>query len=304
MGSCCCKKGTAVIHPQRKTGSSKDPLFKAVDSDDESESMENPPGSRPSSGTRDSGQVGISTSDPLKLIDGYQNEPTVALEESLNPFDGKINQLSAQVKEAKTKCHYPSEHNLTRDESAALYLYSMRGQRNSVHSQLQRAWQSGDRMQMKPWFKFLKLVKSGSDKLPGTKTEAWQGMSYDGEWDRKLQSDSSTFYTGMDICPVSSNTVKESLNVKPGSKTILVGCESVQAKDVTGYTANNEKEVLVWPGVRLAKARNAETDRTGSLTTHFIGKNGKCHCFLSLSFALREKREIVAVFLFVLLHSR
>ena len=234
-----------------------------------------------STGDDAAGQIGLSTSDPLKLIDGYQNEPVVSLDESLNPFDGKINQLSAQVKEAKTKCHYPSEHNLTRDESAALYLYSMKGDRNSVHSQLQRAWQSSDRAQMKPWLKFLKLVKSGSDKLPSTKAAAWQGIPYDGEWDRKLQSDSSTFYTGMGLHPVSSNTVKDGLNVKPGSKTILVGCESVHAKDVTSYTATGEKQLLIWPGVRLAKARNAETDHAGSLTTHFTGKNGKFFFFIS-----------------------
>ena len=221
------------------------------------------------------GQGGICATDPLKLIDGYQNEPIVSLEDSLKPLDGKIDQLPAQIKEAKTKCHYPSEHNLTRDESAALYLYSIRGDQSSVHSQLQRAWQSGDRVQMKTWLKYLKLMKSGSDKLPNAKTDAWQGMPYDEEWDKTLQSDSATLYTGMSLCPASSNDAKDELNVKPGTKTILVACESVQAKDTSGYTADNERQLLVWPGVHLSKARNAETDRIGSLTVHLTGRNRK-----------------------------
>lgn len=264
-----------MIHPQRKTGSSKDPLFKVVDSDEESESLDSPHASRESSPTRASGHVSITTSDPLKMIDGYQNEPVVSLEDSLKPLDGKMKQLPDQINEAKTKCHYPSEHNLTRDESAALYLYAMRGERNSVHSQLQRAWQSADRAQMKPWLKYLKLVKSGTDKLPNAKTETWQGMPYNEEWDNTLQSDSSSLYTGMGLCPVSANTIKDELSVKPASKTILVGCESVQAKDVTGYTNSAEKEALLWPGVRLSKARNADIDRNGSLTTHLTGKESK-----------------------------
>ena len=237
------------------------------------------------------GPAGISTSDPQKLIAGYEDEPVVSLEESLKPLDGKINQLSNQINEAKSQCYYPSEHNLTRDESAALYLYSRKGDSNSVHSQIQRAWQSGDRTQMQPWLKFLKLVKSASDKLPGTKTAAWQGMPYDEGWSRKLQSDSSTFYTGMGLYPVSSSAVKDGLHVKPGSKTILLGCESVHAKDVTAYTASGEKQVLVWPGVRLAKARNAETDRTGSLTTHFTGKDSKCHYSLFICLVWKKKNE-------------
>lgn len=226
------------------------------------------------------GQAGICTADPLKLIDGYENEPTVSLEDSLKPLDGKIDQLPTQIKEAKTRCHYPDEHHLTRDESAALYLYSIRGDRNSVHSQLQRAWQSGDRAQMKPWLKYLKLLKSGTDKLPNAKTEAWLGMPYDQEWDRKLQSDSSSLYTAMGLYPVSAKAAKDELKVNPGSKVILVGCESVHAKNTTGYTASDEEEVMVWPGVRLSKARDAEIGRSGSLKTHLTGQNSRCHFFL------------------------
>ena len=62
----------------------------------------------------------------MKLIDGYEDEPLVSLEEALKPFDGKIDQLSYYIKEAKTKCHYPSEHSLTHDESAAIYIYTMK----------------------------------------------------------------------------------------------------------------------------------------------------------------------------------
>ena len=232
----------------------------------------------------DADEVGLSTSNPQKLIDGYQNEPVVSLEESFHPLDREINQLSAQINEAKTKCHYPSEHDLTRDEAAALYLYSMKGDRNSVHSRLQRAWQSGDRAQIQPWLKFLKLVKSGSDKLPSTKAAAWQGMPYDERWDRKLRSDSAVFYTGMGLYPLSSNAVKEKLHVKPGSKTLLVGCESVDARVLTGYTVSGEKEVLVWSGVKLTKTKHEESDRAGSLKTYFTGNKSKYHCHLTSSY--------------------
>ncbi|CAF3254994.1 unnamed protein product [Rotaria sp. Silwood2] len=111
-------------------------------------------------------QLSISTSDPLRLIYGYLNEPLVSLEEALQPFHDQIDQLSHFIKEAKTECCYPSEHNLTRDESAAIYIYTMKWANNCLYDHLQEAWKTEDRATMKRWFKYLRLFQSAFDKLP------------------------------------------------------------------------------------------------------------------------------------------
>lgn len=122
MGSCCCKNGTPVIHPQRNSDVSDDPLFTTFDSDDESDIETK----------GNSNQIDISTSDRSKLIDGYKNQPLVSLEEALKPFYGHIDRLAIQIKQAKEQCHHPSEHHLTHDESAAIYRHSIRENLQSV----------------------------------------------------------------------------------------------------------------------------------------------------------------------------
>jgi hypothetical protein len=129
---------------------------------------------REHSGMQRFDKISISNSNSLELINGYLNEPLVSLEEALQPFDGKIDQLSHYIKEAKTKCHYPSKHNLTRDESAAIYIYTMKWDHICLYDRLQEAWKSENRAKLKPWFKYFKLFESGLDKLPDANTEIWQ----------------------------------------------------------------------------------------------------------------------------------
>ena len=260
MGCCCCKNETPVVHPVVK--------------------KERIPSIQKTVNVGQINDVGISTSDPSLLISGYEKEPLVSLEESLEPFDGRIQHLDGQIKQAKSHCHYPSEHHLTDDESAAIYLYSMRGDTNSVHEHLQRAWNTGDRSQMRPWFRYLRLLRSGLNKLPNTRGEVWQGTAYDPNLAHTLQSDSLPLYTSMGSSSTSLTDLKHDLNAKSGPRMILVGYKSIDGKDVTGYTESNSKEVFLWPGMKLNRGKNGETDGYGALTMHLIGRPSKCTiCF-------------------------
>ena len=219
--------------------------------------------------------LGISTTDPLRLIDGYEREPLVSLEESLAPFDGYIQYLPDQISRAKTNCYYSNPHGLTRDESAAIYLYSMQGDPNSVHEHLERAWKTNDRSQMKPWFRYLRLLKSGLNKLPDAKGEVWKGTAYDPNLANTLQSNSLPFYTCMGSCSTSMNEVRHDLHGKSGSRMILAGYKSVDGKDASGYTANKSNTGMIWPGAKVNKLKSGETDDSGSFIMHLTGSFSK-----------------------------
>ncbi|CAF3912634.1 unnamed protein product [Adineta steineri] len=218
-------------------------------------------------------KLGISTTDPSLLIKGYEDEPLLSLEEALKPFDGKISHLDNQIKEAKSNCHYPSEHNLTRDESAALYLYLIHDKGDTVYNHLQKSWDSNDREQMKPWFKYLKLLKSGLNKLPDAKTEVWQGTHYDKDAEKILQSKSLQLYASMGLSSPTYQQVKNDVQGKSGSKAILVGYQHVDGKDVSGYGPNTQKETMIWPGVKLNRGKQNGLDKNGSLIFHLTGKS-------------------------------
>ncbi|CAF2831164.1 unnamed protein product [Rotaria sp. Silwood2] len=211
---------------------------------------------------------GISTNNPLKLIDGYLNEPLVSLEEALQPFHGRIDQLAYYIKEAKSKCHYPSEHNLTRDESAAIYIYTMKWDNKCLYDHLQEAWSFEDKSQMKPWFKYLKLFKSACDKLPNVKKEIWQGTPFDERLIEKLSSKSLSLYSSMTSCLLWPNEIDDYLRKNDNAKIILISYEFVNGKSIAGYSANSWDEVIVSPGVKLGVASHSMIDANGSVTLH------------------------------------
>ena len=216
-------------------------------------------------------KAGYTKIDLSKLIDGYQFESIVSLEEALEFFIDKIDQLSDQIKEAKTKCHYPSDHGLTRDESAAIYIYSITGE-NSIYEQLEKAWESEDRNQLIPWFKYLKLLTNALNKLPNVTTEIWQGISFNEDEDKLLRIDSLQLYTCMGIYSPSKEEVVEHLDKMSILKKILIGYNSVDGKDVSSFTKDHRSGILVLPGIKINKMKEIGVDSNGLLTVHHYKK--------------------------------
>ncbi|CAF3725903.1 unnamed protein product [Rotaria socialis] len=105
----------------------------------------------------------------LPSVYGYWDHPIWPFEKTMEPIKCQINRLDRFTKVAKQDCHFPSEHGLTRDESAAVYLYTMEWGDNSLYRVLNRALRSDDRDAVKPWFPFLRLFESALEKLPSVK---------------------------------------------------------------------------------------------------------------------------------------
>jgi hypothetical protein len=218
-------------------------------------------------------KVRISRIDPLELIKGYENVRLVTLEEALKAFHGQIHDLSDRINEAKAKCNRSSKYRLTHDESAAIYIYSMKWEPQCVYDHLHAAWNSRNRSHLIPWFKYLRLFKSGLDKLPNAKTEIWQGIAYDQNIKEKLTS--NTLYSFLGSCSTSEHEIKNYLHNNVSTRIILIGYESVDGKLVTGYTAGDWSEVILWPGVKVAIAKPREIYGNGSVTYHLGRKPGK-----------------------------
>ena len=217
---------------------------------------------------------GVSKTNPLDLIKGYENELLGSLENALTPFYGKIGHLSDYVKEAKKKCHYPSEHGLTRDESAAIYIYTKKWENGCLYDHLQAAWESNDKSKMKPWFKFLKLFKTAYNKLPGAKDEMWKGKWFDPRLNEELDSASASFYAAMDMFSPSKATIEQSFDDDGFNKKMLIGLQGVGAKEAHDYVANDYYSILVFPGMRVAVFMREEIKDNNSVTYHLNKLSG------------------------------
>ena len=216
--------------------------------------------------------LGLTSHDPSGIIGLYEKEPLVSLEEALAPFQGKIKNLSKQIADAKAKCNKTTKDNLTRDESAAIYIYSMAADKDSVYGHLKRALDSNDPAMIKPWAKYLKLFYHGVNKCPNAQREVWQGIPYDKFWDNKLRTGSTPLYTSFGSASYSQKLVQGHLDEKNKSRKIYVAYDHGVAKDVSDYTADKSGESVLIPGMKLSTDHGVEQMPDGSVVYHMVKK--------------------------------
>ena len=251
MGSCCC--------------SGSDP--KPVDGRTRTQKPVQPHSDRPRFT-----DISINTKDPAKLIEGYEKQPLLTLEEALEPLDDDIDQLAPRIQDAKNRCNKSRKHKLTIDESAAIYVYTMK---QGVYDELQAAFKRGDKEEMKKWLKYIKLFKNGLDKLPDAKAEVWQATHYDERTKQLLTSDEQPLFVGLGSCSPSDEDLKHHLGKDAAGRKIFIGYGLfIKAKDVTGYTANDYQELMLFPGAQLGKG-NVFVNPDGSVYIHFTKKFGQ-----------------------------
>ena len=80
-------------------------------------------------------------------ITGYANEPTVSLENAVEPLVSFLPTISHNAARAKRKCKNPPRDGLTLDESASIMLYSMEWDPHNqcLYIVLNETLRSGDR---------------------------------------------------------------------------------------------------------------------------------------------------------------
>lgn len=182
----------------------------------------------------------------LPPVYGYLSVPLVPLLKALEPISTQIEQLDRFGKIAKTECHYPSEHGLTREESAALFLYTMDWGDNSFYLAINRALRAEDRSTLKPWFSYLRLFDTAVQKLPNVRKSIWRGVKTD--ISRCFKKGDEFTWWSINSCSTSVNVIKDFL----ASNSTLFLIEAVNGKDISKYTNFlNEQEVILCPGTRL-----------------------------------------------------
>lgn len=202
-----------------------------------------------------------------KSIVGFENEKCSTLEQALHPFHGEIESLTEQIERAKAEC-YPRRANngnserisspaeksdritLSHDQSAAIYLYTMREHKSSVYSHLQDALKSGEIVKIQKWFKYLNLLKSALNQLPSSKGKLYQTVVAKKEVHR-LKSEMITIYSCLGSASSTADLpTKQFVKEHPGEKMMQVIYDNVDSYDISKFSANTYDEYLIWPGMR------------------------------------------------------
>ncbi|CAF1254258.1 unnamed protein product [Adineta steineri] len=173
-------------------------------------------------------------------IFGYEDSLILTLEEAVEKLIPLVPNVLAYVMTAKKK-YYRHSDLLLRDESAAIYLYTMPSP--DFYSSLNNTLRAENRHALKPWFAYLKLFITALKKLPSIKSVVWRGV----------YSDVSSVFANnnIDIWWSVNSTSMDLKIVQPflGEHGTLFTIEVMHGKDISQFSASpDEKEVILMPG--------------------------------------------------------
>jgi hypothetical protein len=203
----------------------------------------------------------------LPPVYGYHSEKLVSLEKALESIQPEIDELPRYIKTAKKYCHFPSEHGLSKDESAAVYIYTMEWGDTTLYRALNKSLRLENRQALKIWFPYLKLFDTALDKLPTVKEILWRGISLD--IGTNFTKDQLVTWWSVNSCSSSVDVIKNFLGNDKSSTLFLI--EAVNGKKVSGYTEyENEDEIILRMGTQFRVKSNALDHPNGSHVVHLV----------------------------------
>jgi hypothetical protein len=106
-----------------------------------------------------------------------KSEAIPTLLDAIKSSEHLVEYLREKAEEALKKCK-SSKDKLTRDQSAALYLYSMQWPKgkDSFFFLFNRALRNEDRTKLVPYHNYFKLFMSALNKLPSKEQQVWRGV--------------------------------------------------------------------------------------------------------------------------------
>ena len=203
----------------------------------------------------------------LPPVYGYHVQQILSLEKALEPIESQIDELPRFIKIANQYCHFPSEHGLSKDQSASIYIYTMEWGNTSLYRVLNNALRSQNRQALRIWFPYLKLLDTALDKLPTVKEILWRGVPLD--IGQSFVKDQTITWWSVNSCSSSIDVIKNFLDNNKNSTLFLI--EAINGKKVSGYTEyENEDEIILPIGTQFRVKSNALDHPNGSHVVHLV----------------------------------
>lgn len=186
----------------------------------------------------------------------YTDYSSLSLERALGPVSAHIDRLDDFINLAKSKCRNFSAYKLTKDESAAIYLYTIQRGNQNVHHVLNQALYLGMHSQIRPWFSFLKLFNTALEKLPTTTATIWRGVK--ANIVQNLRDNDEITWSNFSSCSFSSTVIRHLLD----ESSILCSIEAINGKRIRDFAYDTtQDEVLLLPGTRV-RVKEKKLDRS------------------------------------------
>ncbi|CAF1252996.1 unnamed protein product [Rotaria sordida] len=178
----------------------------------------------------------------------YEQMPLVSIETATAPLMKIVPNLEQMVTTAKLNCYAPDD-SLSPDESASIMLYTMEWstKEQSFCYFLNRALNSNDEKQLRPWFHYLKLVSHALAKLKTQHRTIYRVITEDVS--RQYQEGNKFVWSEFISGTTYVKALGDEKNSSQDSKRTLFTIECETGKDISRHTFSDEHDdILLIPG--------------------------------------------------------
>ncbi|CAF3704314.1 unnamed protein product [Rotaria sordida] len=191
--------------------------------------------------------------DRVSPVIGYAVEPLLPLHEACVPLADILNNLSFYVELALEETPLEPPDGLTIDESAAIRLYTIEWERphRSLYSMLNYTIKMLPREELRPYFKYLKLLLTALVKIPCVPPlTVWRGVT------KNLADDfpPGTLVTwwGFSSCTHELAVLEDNAYLGTSGERTLFSVEAINGRALQAHSHFvTEDEILLLPGTQM-----------------------------------------------------
>jgi hypothetical protein len=189
----------------------------------------------------------------LGPIIGYAQEPLLPLANACAPLVDIVHDLFRYVSVALEDTPDEPANGLTRAESASICLYTMQwtDEHRSLYSILNNTLRSADREDLRPWFKYLKLLLTAMVKIPcESPSTVWRGIT--SNINDKFPPGAEVTWWAFSSCTKTLTVLESDLYLgNTGSRT-LFSIEVLNGRNIRAHSYfETEDEILMLPGTYM-----------------------------------------------------
>ncbi|CAF3692426.1 unnamed protein product [Rotaria sp. Silwood1] len=186
-------------------------------------------------------------------IIGYAEEPLLPLSEVCAPLADILHNLSFYVQLALDETPENPPDGLTIDESAAVRLYTIEWERphRSLYSMLNYTLKGGNREELRPYFKYLKLFLTALVKIPCVPPlTVWRGVTKDLSAD--FPPGTPVTWWSFSSCTISLTVLENNMYLGTTGARTLFSVEAINGRTISAHSHFvTEEEILLLPGTHM-----------------------------------------------------
>ena len=189
----------------------------------------------------------------LEPIIGYAGEDLLSLTDACQPLTKIVDDILKYVKIALDNTPAEPSDKLNKDEAASIHIYTMEWEagHKSLYTILNSTLRIGDRNDLKPWYKYLKLFLTALVKLPCAPAQTvWRGVR------RNISEDfppgTQVTWWSFSSCTTSLNVLESDLYLGNVGERTLFSIELINGRTIKNYSYfDTEDEILMLPGTYM-----------------------------------------------------